>query len=902
VGLLRRISPLALLLLLLAAPVRADSPVTQRVLDNGLTVLVKEVHTAPLFSFHAWYRVGSRNEHAGITGISHLLEHMTFKGTRLAGSRGIDELVTARGGYENGFTWLDYTGYVETLPRDSLELAFRIEAERMSKARLTPEDLEPERRVVISEMEGDQNDNAFLLETVTRATAFQAHSYRHMTIGWNSDVSHITAEQLRDYYHTYYLPNNATIVIVGDVETDQALALAAKYFGQIPRGPDPPPVVTVEPPQQGERRANLELPGATDYLNVMYHVPAIADRDHYALEVLQLILSGGKTTRLPRALVDTGLASSADAGDYENIDPTVFQVDVTLKAGVSHTAVEQALERVISQVQTTPVSEHELQQAKNQTKASFVYSANSTSALAYRLGYYQTILDYRYLDTFTDRIDAVTAPEVQRVARRYLTLTNRTVGWFTAKHSAGPAPPEASARPAGPQRYHADSPAAATAVSSEAGGAPAAPPVHREVLGNGLVLIVQENPAVPMAAVYANIIAGPIFDPADRPGLADFTARMLLRGTRNRTRAEIDQALEFVAAGLGFGTGTQVAVAEGRALRSDVPLLLQVLADAVRNPSFPEREIRQLRGETLTGLAEAEDEPGTVGLRALYADLYPQGHPLHNAGRATTAGVKAITRADLVRFHKTYYRPDSIILAVVGDVKAADVRAQVERLLGDWKPSGSRPSPSFPQVALPAAERCQEIALPQKAQSDVFLGFPGISRLDPDYYAADLMNRILGGGFVSRLNKRIREQLGLAYYVYSYFQALHGPGPWILNMGVNPRNVNRAVDAAVEVLNDMQSRPPTDEELTIWKGYAQGQVVRRMEEFSGVAENLVTAEFYGLGLDFPYRYPKILAEVTADQVLAAAKKHLYPGLRQVVIAGPPLPKAGDGEPAERTER
>ncbi len=310
-------------------------PVHETILANGLKVLVQEVHTAPVVSFMVWYKVGSRNESAGITGISHLLEHMMFKGTPTYGKGEIARLLQRNGASFNAGTSLDYTNYFEVLASDRLEMAIQMEADRMRNALIPDEEHRLEMTVVRSELERNEDNPHRALYLETFAQAFKAHPYHWPTIGWRTDVEQITTDQIRDYYHSHYMPNNATVVVVGDIDPAKALALVEKYFGPIPRGTDPPPVNIVEPQQQGERRFKIRKPGDTRYLMVSWRNPAMTDPDTYALDVLGIILGHGKTSRLYRGLVEKKLATDVDASNETARDPFLMIVQATVAPGAT---------------------------------------------------------------------------------------------------------------------------------------------------------------------------------------------------------------------------------------------------------------------------------------------------------------------------------------------------------------------------------------------------------------------------------------------------------------------------------------------------------------------------------------------------------------------------------------
>ncbi|HUU54315.1 MAG TPA: pitrilysin family protein [Armatimonadota bacterium] len=880
----------ALLLTASTSAGAAPGDVQQRTLPNGLEVLVQEDHSAPLVCSFIWYRVGLRHEPTGEAGISHFLEHMAFKGTERLSGREMNRLVTAKGGYLNGFTSMDYTAYVETLPSDSLDLGFDIESERMLKCLLSAEDIEAEKGVVISEFEGAENDPAFLLRRRVMAEQFPGQPYGRSVIGEKDDLRSLTKETVLSYYKNHYAPNNAVLVVVGDIDAEAAFTKAEHYFGSLPSDNPVPPAPNPGRGPTGERRVTLEVPGRTPYFQAVYGVPPIQHPDHVALEVFQNIVSSGRTSRLYPALVHSGLASSAGGWQYENPEPTVFAFEVAMQPGVEHQAVEDVLDGIIERLKDEPVGETELLKAKNKTKANFIYSADGVSKLAQQIGYYHLIYTHEYLSTFPEKVDAVTADDIRRVVTEYLTKDNRTVGWLipTGEPGGGAAP--GGAAPVDVQWQHRpDLPPPADAADTllpPPAGLGTVAPIHQVQLDNGLSVVMQENHAAPFVALYGNIIAGPVLDPQGKAGVAAFTAEMISRGTQKRSWHEIREELETVAAELMFGTGAQVATVGGRSLKDDLGLLLTSAAEQLTLPAFPDDEIEKVRSELIAAQQRRDEDTQQIAEKELFAHLYPEGHPFHDPRLGTAESVSSITRDDLAAFHSRYYRPENTILAIVGDIDPEEAARLIQGAFAAWEKKGDPAKPDLPQVPVSPEPQTITVTVPNKTQVDIALGFPGIARRDPRYYQADLMNYVLGRSFMSRLNMHIREQLGLAYYVYSLYYAYWGPGPWVLHMGVNPANAEKATKAALEELQRIQEEPPSEEELQLWKDYVKGTVARRMETYAGIAQELVLARFYDLGPYHAYEYPGILAGITAAEVHEAAKAFLHPTGYVAVIAGP----------------
>jgi len=414
-------------------------------LANGLKVIVQEEHTAPLASVWCWYKVGSKDERPGLTGVSHWVEHMNFKGTTNIPRDAVKGIIEQFGGSWNGYTWIDETTYLETATRDALDRMLFIESERMARCLYDPDDCESERTVIISELQGGENDPDQLLDQELTATAFKAHTYRHPTIGWLSDLQSMTRDDLYGYYRRYYIPNNAVLVIVGDVDPDDALRRAEHHFGPIAAGDVPPRIQTVEPEQTGERRVVLRKPGTTAYLKVGYHAPAARDAGFFPALVLDAVLTGAKginlwssfrvtppqrRSRLYRALVDTGLASSVSGSVMPTEQPFLYTISATATSGTPLEAVEEKVLRELERVHAEGITEPELKSAQRQLRARMIFDNDSVTNIAHQLGYFETIAG---ADLFLDagaRIDNVTLQQVGEIAHVMLLRSNRTVGWF----------------------------------------------------------------------------------------------------------------------------------------------------------------------------------------------------------------------------------------------------------------------------------------------------------------------------------------------------------------------------------------------------------------------------------------------------------------------------------------
>jgi zinc protease len=429
------------------ASARVEATLREATLDNGLKVLIQEEHTAPLASVWCWYKVGSKDERPGVTGVSHWVEHMNFRGTTNIPRDQVKGIIEQFGGTWNGYTWIDQTTYLETATKDALDRMLFIESERMANCLYHPEDCEAERTIIISELQGGENDPDQLLDQELTATAFKAHPYGHPTIGWISDLQAMSRDDLVGHYRRYYVPNNAVLVIVGDVDADQTLRRVAHFFGPIPAAGVPPRINTAEPDQTGERRLVIRREATTAYLKVGYHAPSIHDARFFALLIVDAVLTGAKglnlwwsfrteppqrSARLYRALVERGLASSIAGSLLPTQQPFLYVVSATATDGTALAAVESVLLEEMDRMRHGGITDTELARAKAQLKARLVFESDSVTNIAHQLGYFETIGDFRLWASLSARIAAVTTEEVAEAARAVLQESNRTVGWLEA--------------------------------------------------------------------------------------------------------------------------------------------------------------------------------------------------------------------------------------------------------------------------------------------------------------------------------------------------------------------------------------------------------------------------------------------------------------------------------------
>jgi zinc protease len=920
--------------------------VQKSVLPNGLTVLTKEAHDRPVVATVVWYRVGSRNEELGQTGKSHFLEHMLFKGTDTYRKGEIDLITLKNGGANNAFTWLDFTAYYFTFASDRWQAALEIEASRMRNTTFAEEEFVSEKRVVQDELHIGLDGPWEALENEVWATAFRQHPYHWPTVGWIEDLEQATAADMKAYYDKWYHPRNATLVIVGDFNTDATIDRVAELFGRIPAGPHIELPKLVEPPQKGEKRVVVKKGTPVERLLISYHAPAVAEADSYVLHVIETLLSTGKTSRLYRRLVEQDQSVTTVRASYDDhIDPSLFSIQAELQNGFSLAGVEEAIYHEIDRLKSVSLLESELEKAKRQIESDLVLANEEPLQQAILLGQYQTIADqdripagsrgYRFLDTYLEMIRAVSAADIVRAANRYFNQDNRTVGHLQDDGSGGGGAVDEldkgdseaisrgpgllipgfgpgskvlnrlAARAAfrtGGRRTVSGSTCAGEQSRSSArsaersddfrGDVPSARrpnlDVERVTLPNGMTLLLSENHSTPSVAIKAVVGAGSRLEPDGKAGLASITGELLDEGTRTHSSQEIAQAVEEVGGKLETFGEYQSAVIQSIFLSKEVFLGLDISADLLADSVFPQDKVRQYIDRRLAQIKSRLDVP-RVQASDVFNEIVFKGHPEHRPPIGYAETVRNLSRADILDFYFRHYVPANAILAIVGDINTADVKKRVEDLFGTWGNRHGFEVPAIPRPVLQARPVERFVSAP-KEQVNIYIGHIGIDRQNPDYYPLLVMDTILGSspGFTSRIPRILRDEQGLAYTTFSNITgtARIDPGRFVAYIGTSPENLDRAVAGLKQEIIRIVDEPVTEDEIQGARDYLTGSFVFEFQTNSQVAQFLIDAETYRLGFDYLQTYPASIAAVTIEDVSRVAREYIHPDRMTTVIVGP----------------
>jgi zinc protease len=873
-------------------------------LKNGLKILLKENHSAPVVSFMVVYRVGSRNEAVGHTGSTHFLEHMMFKGTRKfnpAKGNGVMEMLARIGALRNATTWLDRTNYFECGGAEHLPLYVELEADRMRGLLLRQEDRDSEMTVVRNEFERGENDPGSALSKELTAIAFREHPYHHPTIGWRTDVEGVPMERMKEFYDTYYFPNNATVIVVGDFVTDDCLRLIAKHFGPIPRSPHAlPAVYTVEPPQEGERRFELKRAGDLPQLSIGYHATSASHVDSYALSALSHILGGAhkRSSRLYKRLMETGLVTGCSASNGEFRDPGLFELDATLTPGTTFLQVEEAIYAELELLAREPVTADELRRVKSANRKGTTLASADPQSFANMLCQAEASATWRWFVEYDDKFDAVTPRDVMRVANTYFSRDNRTVGHFiptekeatqtTADAAASVASSQVDKRkrssakqkaPGKPVRMKLAKPAQAPVPFAER--------VTREVLPNGLTLMFMPNPGTGSVSIQGITFAGPYFG-RDKLTVAGCVSQMMTKGSKGHSKFELAELLEEMGARFNFAPDRFRVNFSTLVVKDDFGRFVPVLADVLRNPLFLDAELTATKRELAAGIKRAMNSTGERARQALYQALFPGDHPFFDVSYPERlAALEKISVEDLRQFHGEHYSPQSTIIAVVGDISEGEAMEALRAAFGDWTGAARKPI-QVPVVDTANGGKRFEVTLADKASVDIVLGAATpVGRSASDFFAAYLANAALGQDTISaRLGKVLRVREGLTYGIYSYFDdTSFGGAPWQVSISVNPQNVERSIALINEVLADYLKKGITQDELEDEAGRAVGSFTVQLRTSAGIAGTLAKFESMGLGVCALDTLAQDFTSVTRAQANEALRKYFRPENLTLAMAG-----------------
>ncbi|MFN0075927.1 MAG: M16 family metallopeptidase [Prosthecobacter sp.] len=820
-----------------------DASVTT--LDNGLEVIVREDHAHPLVSVQVWIKAGSLHEeqHSG-AGIAHCVEHMLFKGTQKREAAQISQHIQALGGYVNAYTSFNRTVYWIDGLAEHTDGYLDILADMIRHSKIDADELTREKDVIRREMAMDHDDPGSTIQHLLQATAFRQHPLRHPIIGHRAVFDQITRADVHGFVQRHYVPNNAFIVITGDVEAAAVIETIRSHFGEWQRRAFDPVQLPDEPRQQGGRFAAKNFATELTRIALGWQIPGETHADKPALDVLAFLLGSGRSSRLYQELREKrSLAHYVSAGAWCAPECGLFTIEAECNPADAE-KLQRGMHEVIAQMQRTGPGRAELDKAVCATLSSQVRSLSTVKGQAGTLGNGWLLtgsLDYQR--QFLAAIIALTPDVIRDAARRYLpqnAFSTVLVG-----------------------------PEVETASKASSTTDSARPAIQRFKLTNGLILLVGENPRLPLVSVRTNFLAGVLAETDATAGVTMISAQMLLKGTKKRTAAEIAAELENRGGSLQCTADAHRYILGADVMRGDETAALDLLADLILNPALPQPQLAEVKKRQIANIIEEQEDPLTVAMRKARREIFA-GQPFHRTALGNEQTVAVLKLADCRNMLRASFATGNGVISVFGDVKADEVKQQVEKAFAKL-PRGPRQiaqGREYHASAKPAAWT-QHL---DKEQAVIVVGFRTVGLEDRDVHALNLIDEACSD-MGSRLFNRIREELGLAYYVGAQNFAAMGAGAFYFYVGTDPKKMKLAEKELMAQINDLAANGLTVDEIDRARVTWRSSWLRAQQGNPGMADICAWNEINGLGWDHFQKLPGIMADISAKEIQRVAAKY-----------------------------
>jgi zinc protease len=872
--------------------------VTEFKLKNGLRVILHEDHSTPIVGVNLWYHVGSKNEVPGKTGFAHLFEHMMFQGSKNYDDDYFKPIQEA-GGTLNGSTNPDRTNYFEVVPSNFLELALFMEADRMGGLLdvINETKLANQRDVVKNEKRQNYDNRPYgLIGAKINETLYPAsHPYHWLTIGSLEDLTAASMEDVKDFFRRYYTPRNASLAIAGDFNPAEARRLVEKHFGKIASGP---PVTRPNPAQPvltESREIVMQDRVAFPRLYLVWPTRPAYDKDEAATDTLANILGGGKSSRLYKTLVyDRQIAQDVNAGNNAQEIAGRFQITATARPGKTLEELESAINAEIEKIKKEGPTQDEVDRSYNATEAAFIFSVQTVQGKNDQLNQYATFVGKpAYFQQDLSRYRRVTPEDVKRAANSYL-IEHRLKASVVPRgkdRNAGVAPPAetppsaAESTAAQTTKRTADEPGKWKLPTPKADPLLTLPQIQRHRLSNGLEVVLVEHHELPVVTMNLVVKSGSAADPQNRAGLASLTADLLDEGTKKRIALEISNALTDIGARLGTAADWDSNSASITTLTRHLDRALDIYSDVVTNPALLDDELKRARNRRLAVVRQQRDDASTIASVVYASILYGRNHPYGHPAIGDEDSLREIKATDVRGFYETFYRPNNATLIVVGDVKSTTLLPQLERAFAGWQRA------DVPTIDIPNAQGREQAGLyivdrPGSAQSVINIGQVGVARSTPDYFPLLVLNTMLGGQFVSRVNLNLREDKGYTYGARTAFDYRRGAGPFVASAGVFTNVTKQSVSEFMKELRGVRGEIPISEKelefskQAIIRGYPRG-----FETPGQIANRLSDVVLYGLPDAYFNNYIQSVRAVTLADVQRVANRYLDPSKMAILVVG-----------------
>jgi zinc protease len=871
-------------------------------LANGMTVVLREDHFAPVVALQVWVKAGGADEQDFEAGVAHVHEHMLFKGTANRGVGQIASEVEGSGGRINAWTSWNETVYHIVVASRFTDVGLDVLADAVRNSSFDPTELDKELAVVLEEWKRGEDSPGRRVFQALFANAFTKHPYRRPVIGTQETIRGLTRERVLDFYGRYYTPNNMVLVVVGDFDGEAMRKQVDRVFGDYAARALERPARTTEPQQAGLRFETLRMQVQEAQLALGMHIPEAAHDDAPLLDLVAFVLGGGESSRLYRSLVaEQQIVNTVGAFAYTPSDPGLFVVTASLEADDTRKAYAAIVDEMDALRRTGPTQE-ELDRARINLESDFIFRNETVQEQARELGYAITVHnDPDYDRVYLARLRAATTADLQRVARKYFTRDNLTAVQLLPEGSRqlltrGVAVEES----VGLAKAAGSTASSVSATAPDAGAVAQPAPAMRNgepqlvKLENGVRVIIAQHHNVPAFSVHAAMLGGVIAETRETNGITNFVAEMLTRGTTARSREQIARDIESIAASVSGFSGHNSLGISASFLSEHFDRGFDLVTEVLRKPAFDPGEIEKTRRELLLAIKNRDDNSSRVAFDLAYATVYPD-HPYGMTTLGEASSVERLGQEDLRAFYQRALDPRSLVITVVGDVDAGRVLDRISAAFSDLRPG---PNPfSLPRPAPLPSEVRRKSRESERYQSHVVLAYPSITVGDPDRYPLAVLENILSGQG-GRLFTELRDRQGLAYSVSAFLTKGLARGLFGGYIGTDPANATRATEGMLDEFRRIQRDPVTQDELSRSKRYLIGSRDISLQTSAAVAEEMGFNELYDLGYLNGREYPKRIDGVSAKDVSRVATKYLKPGIRTEVVVGPSsLPESSDATPS-----
>jgi zinc protease len=815
------------------------------VLPDGLTIIVQEDRSAPVASVQAWCATGSVNEdeHLG-AGLSHILEHMLFKGTKTRSTNAIAQAIQDVGGYINAYTSFDRTVFWIDVPKAGVATALDVLADAMMNSTLPPSEYAKEQEVIRREFAMNRDDPDRMTGLLLFATAYEKHPYRLPVIGEIEIYNQLTQEQVMQYYKTRYVPNNLTFVVVGDVDAEKVREQLANFFEAYPEKSLKPAFIPPEPPQLGRREVHDEFATELTRLSLAWHIPEVTHPEVPAIDLLSGILGDGRSSRLYRKVrEESGLAYSVSAFSYTPGDPGLFGIDATVDPKKREPA-ERLILQLVDELKHGGVTPEELTKAKKTSLSHHLHALTTMRGQASDLGSNWLLTrNLNFSRDYLAAIQKVTLDDIRRVAAAYLTDQNLTVV--------------------------ALSPKGTIAGKTEAPKPVAAAEIQKFELANGLRLLVREDPRLPLVAMTAVFRGGLLAETRQNNGVTRLMAKALLKGTKTRTAEQIADQIEAVGGSISSDAGNNSFGVSVDVTKPDLKLGVELLSDVLLNATFPEKAVAREKDVQIAAIRQEDEQPTTIARNILREALFQQ-HPYALRGNGSVDSVQKLTQKELLEFRDRYLVAKNGVISVFGNVSAAEVKKLVGDALGKMKSGLLALADAKPPPVLSKVETVEEKK--DKTQGVIMVGYRGADLFSKDRHPLELIDEA-SSDLGSRFFIRIREQMGLAYFVgATQLQGLV-PGLFAFYLGTDPQKIEPVKTALLDEIRKLANDGLTNEELARSKKKLIGQQQIANQSNDGFGYQCALDELYGLGFDYYKKLEHDVEAVTLEDIKTVAAKY-----------------------------